>query len=179
MVLYRELGIMELDDRGVWIDRPLDEYRCEGCEACPLPPDVPQQWIIDANRAVEEGEQVPPPAFKKPPVPESQGPLMLPPSGPHRIGVPEPVGPAPVQASYDGSGGPAGAAPSVQFVAQRPPPREPTRPLTASAPAPRPTARLAVPAQPCRETPIEEEANQAKETPPRRVPRQRRSWDSG
>ena len=61
MLLYRELGIMELDDRGIWIDRPLDEYRCDGCDGCPLPPDVPQQWIIDANQPARPAEQVQPP----------------------------------------------------------------------------------------------------------------------
>ncbi len=35
MLLYRELGIMELDDRGIWIDRPLDEYRTPGLRRLP------------------------------------------------------------------------------------------------------------------------------------------------
>jgi len=58
MILMRELGLMELDERGIWIDVPLDEalQRVEPCEIEELPPAVPQEWFekLDA-------EPLPPP----------------------------------------------------------------------------------------------------------------------
>ncbi len=54
MVLYLYLGIMELDDCGMWIERPIEdaEYLTEA--QCPLPPNVPQDWLDDAD--IEPGE---------------------------------------------------------------------------------------------------------------------------
>lgn len=47
MVLMRELGIMQIDDQGLWIDEPIEltlatlrQYECEV-----LPPDVPDEWL--------------------------------------------------------------------------------------------------------------------------------------
>jgi hypothetical protein len=94
MLLYRDMGIMELDDRGNWIDRPLDEYRYEGGDACPLPPEVPEQWIIDANK---EPVPAPPPLFKAPPVPGPDGPMIPAPNGSQPIHAPEVEAPAPTQ----------------------------------------------------------------------------------
>jgi hypothetical protein len=62
MRLYRELGIMRLDDKGLWIDEPLDQalranakkealspslLRTESASAAkePLPPEVPGEWL--------------------------------------------------------------------------------------------------------------------------------------
>src|SRR5262249_55772521 len=49
MFLYRELGIMELDDCGMWIDRPFKEADWLSEEQLPMPPCVPQQWLVEAG----------------------------------------------------------------------------------------------------------------------------------
>ncbi len=74
MRLYRELGVMRLDDRGVWIDEPLEmAVRATQLE-CPLPPSVPDGWIQDD---VPQGEKR---------SPNAPGPSLLPvppsPAGP-------------------------------------------------------------------------------------------------
>ena len=51
MLLYRELGIMELDDCGMWIDRPFKESDWLTDEQCPMPPEVPSEWLKDAGLA--------------------------------------------------------------------------------------------------------------------------------
>jgi hypothetical protein len=48
-LLYRELGIMELDDCGMWIDKPLNEADWLTEEQSPLPPAVPVEWMQDAG----------------------------------------------------------------------------------------------------------------------------------
>ncbi|MCE9606847.1 MAG: TolC family protein [Planctomycetia bacterium] len=61
MILVRELGLMQLDDNNLWIDRPLDELLANA-EMCPpeeLPPDVPQQWYEALDRLPPTGEEVP------------------------------------------------------------------------------------------------------------------------
>ena len=45
MLLYRELGIMELDNCGMWIDKPINEADWLIEEQCPLPPEVPDEWL--------------------------------------------------------------------------------------------------------------------------------------
>lgn len=62
MVLTRELGLMELDHEGIWIDRPLAELLAEAdrCPTDPLPPDVPQEWF-----QILDGEEVPKPSASK------------------------------------------------------------------------------------------------------------------
>ncbi len=53
--LYRELGIMELDSEGRWIENPLDELNQaapaeeEGTQEMPLPAMIPAGWIKTAN----------------------------------------------------------------------------------------------------------------------------------
>jgi hypothetical protein len=99
MSLYRDLGIMELDDRGMWIDRPLREYLAEISEIPCLPPDVPEQWLIEAGvprLPATDGSDANPPAptgVEGGPVIPPQGnvPPALPPSA-----QPMP-GPAPLQ----------------------------------------------------------------------------------
>jgi hypothetical protein len=64
MVLMRELGLMQLDDRGIWVDVPLDEAleRVEECVIEPLPPAVPKQWLdaLDAEPVpMPEGQPKP------------------------------------------------------------------------------------------------------------------------
>lgn len=45
MRLYRDLGIMRIDDRGIWIDEPLSKAQGEIAEANPLPPEIPGRWL--------------------------------------------------------------------------------------------------------------------------------------
>ncbi|HZN58158.1 MAG TPA: TolC family protein, partial [Planctomycetota bacterium] len=45
MRLYRELGILRLDDSGMWIDEPLVQALRGGVSADPLPPEVPETWL--------------------------------------------------------------------------------------------------------------------------------------
>ena len=49
ILLYRELGIMELDDCGMWIDKPIVESDWLSEDQCPMPPEVPGDWMKDAN----------------------------------------------------------------------------------------------------------------------------------
>lgn len=49
MQLVRSLGLMELDERGRWIDRPLDEILASlltqgDCEPSGLPPSIPREY---------------------------------------------------------------------------------------------------------------------------------------
>ena len=84
MVLMRELGLMQIDENGMWIDEPLDlalaaalEHHCE-----PLPPDVPEDWLG----------------------PDPKTPLLLPAPGtdePEDPGTDEPEDPAPAVEPMD------------------------------------------------------------------------------
>jgi hypothetical protein len=49
ILLYRELGIMELDNCGMWIDKPLNEADWLTEEQSPLPPAIPVEWMQDAG----------------------------------------------------------------------------------------------------------------------------------
>jgi hypothetical protein len=53
--LYIDLGIMRLDDRGIWIDEPLDANLAALEEMYPLPPELPVDWLriggLDPNAA--------------------------------------------------------------------------------------------------------------------------------
>lgn len=54
MLLIRDLGIMQLDEEGAWIEMPIDESLClDGDLICEVPPEVPQEWI---DQAFEKGE---------------------------------------------------------------------------------------------------------------------------
>jgi len=46
---YVDLGIMRLDDRGVWIDEPLDRNLAALEEMYPLPPELPVDWIREGG----------------------------------------------------------------------------------------------------------------------------------
>ena len=46
MLLIRDLGIMELDERDRWIDMPIDESLCFDQDMlADVPPNVPQEWV--------------------------------------------------------------------------------------------------------------------------------------
>ena len=46
---------MELDDCGMWIDRPIDEADWLTEEECPMPPAVPAEWLEDAGIDARDG----------------------------------------------------------------------------------------------------------------------------
>ena len=48
MILMRELGIMELDNEGRWIDAPVEWSLYMPTEAIEIPPDVPREWMEQA-----------------------------------------------------------------------------------------------------------------------------------
>ena len=93
MQLYRDLGIMEIDGCGLWVDKPLDEADEAdeaGPEEIPLPPPVPQDLLhtLDAGGpTVEDAGQTAPPPLGPEPAP-------LPPE-PQKPEAPrQPAGPA-------------------------------------------------------------------------------------
>jgi hypothetical protein len=51
MVLVRELGLMELDEHGVWRETPLDEaiQAAEQEGDCELPPELPETWLTQVG----------------------------------------------------------------------------------------------------------------------------------
>ncbi|MFO1095772.1 MAG: TolC family protein [Planctomycetaceae bacterium] len=69
MMLYRELGIMQLDDDGLWIRTPLEGMTRMTEAEDPLPPEVPPSWFQDPA-PVEENVDA-----------DAQEPPLLPPSG--------------------------------------------------------------------------------------------------
>jgi hypothetical protein len=71
MTLYRELGIMQLDNEGMWIDTPLEWTEQLTAEPQPLPPEVPQEWLDDGGPPAPSPEQ-PPAANPQLPLPEGQ-----------------------------------------------------------------------------------------------------------
>jgi hypothetical protein len=57
MLLYRELGIMELDDCGMWVDKPLNEADWLTEDDCPMPADVPTEWMQEAGVTQQDVEE--------------------------------------------------------------------------------------------------------------------------
>ena len=51
MTMYNDLGIMRLDERGVWIDEPIDQGVAQLEQMYPLPPELPVDWLKDAGLA--------------------------------------------------------------------------------------------------------------------------------
>jgi hypothetical protein len=62
MRLYRELGLMQLDQNGLWIETPIFAAERASAEDEPLPPPVPADWL--------EGEPLPPDVPGAPPIPD-------------------------------------------------------------------------------------------------------------
>jgi hypothetical protein len=69
MRLYRELGIMRLDDRSMWVDEPLDAALRLVAWIEPLPPDVPREWMSENFAAAEQSPVEPPVPGKENEVP--------------------------------------------------------------------------------------------------------------
>ncbi len=57
MLLYRELGILELDDCGMWIDKPINASDWLTEDECPMPPAVPVEWMREADVSQEDLEE--------------------------------------------------------------------------------------------------------------------------
>ncbi|MBC8875197.1 MAG: TolC family protein [Planctomycetes bacterium] len=55
MVLMRELGVMQLDEQGHWIDVPISELEFEPLDGVSPPPAVPLEWLDQAFR--DEGPE--------------------------------------------------------------------------------------------------------------------------
>ena len=60
MLLYRELGTMELDNCGMWIDRPIEDADWLTEAECPMPPAVPVEWLKDAGIDPSELNEIAP-----------------------------------------------------------------------------------------------------------------------
>lgn len=61
--LYNDLGIMRLDNRGMWVDEPIDQGLAQLEQMYPLPPELPVDWLKDAGLtppALYPTEGVPP-----------------------------------------------------------------------------------------------------------------------
>ena len=58
MTLIRDLGVMQLDENGMWVAQPLDQFERMGPDECLLPPAIPDQWFKDLD-AVGQPEAVP------------------------------------------------------------------------------------------------------------------------
>lgn len=70
--LARELGTMQLDERGQWLDVPLEEAERLRADEAPLPPDVPDSLFkaLDENLPAHQ----PAPATEPPSLPPAQDP---------------------------------------------------------------------------------------------------------
>jgi hypothetical protein len=51
MTLIRDLGVMQLDENGMWVAQPLDQFEKMGPDECLLPPAIPDQWFKDLDAA--------------------------------------------------------------------------------------------------------------------------------
>lgn len=51
MQLVRDLGVMQLDENGLWVAQPLDQFERMGPDECLLPPEIPAQWFKDLEAA--------------------------------------------------------------------------------------------------------------------------------
>ena len=49
MTLIRDLGVMQLDEGGLWVAQPLDQFERMRADECLLPPAIPEQWFKDLN----------------------------------------------------------------------------------------------------------------------------------
>jgi hypothetical protein len=55
MRLQRELGVMQLDDNGLWIETPMFTAERTTAAQDPLPPELPQEWLDIANAPDDAG----------------------------------------------------------------------------------------------------------------------------
>lgn len=57
--LLREMGIMQIDEQGTWVDQPLGQIDVLGVEQAPLPPPMPEDLLRRLELAPEGPEPVP------------------------------------------------------------------------------------------------------------------------
>jgi hypothetical protein len=90
MTLVRDLGIMQLDQRGLWIDQPIvaADWLCE--DNCPVPPAVPLEWLNQAGVPPEPEE------LSTNPSPDEAEPANTP--APSTTSAPSPPGEQPAAA---------------------------------------------------------------------------------
>lgn len=97
MTLIRDLGVMELDENGLWVSQPLDRYERMGPDECLLLPAIPEQWFKDLDAAGATGtssrttggaEGTTNPALPPPPAPRD--PIMGPEASPDAPKQPAP-----------------------------------------------------------------------------------------
>ncbi len=55
MTLIRDLGVMQLDEDGLWVAQPLDQFERMRADECLLPPAIPDQWFKDLDAAGTTG----------------------------------------------------------------------------------------------------------------------------
>ena len=55
MTLIRDLGVMQLDEDGLWVAQPLDQFERMRADKCLLPPAIPDQWFKDLDAAGTTG----------------------------------------------------------------------------------------------------------------------------
>lgn len=55
MQLIRDLGVMQLDENGLWVSQPLDQSERLAPDECLLPPGIPAQWFKDLDSAGATG----------------------------------------------------------------------------------------------------------------------------
>jgi hypothetical protein len=76
MQLMRDLGIMQLDGEGRWIDIPLPAADSSQLEEVELPPAVPHKWLEEAFRESAPTEVPSPPRHLEPPEPGTADELL-------------------------------------------------------------------------------------------------------
>lgn len=78
MTLIRDLGVMQLDENGLWVAQPLDQFERMRADECLIPPAIPDQWFKDLDAAgrngdsagsTSESESTTNPALPPPPAP--------------------------------------------------------------------------------------------------------------
>lgn len=52
MELMRDLGLMQLDENGLWVDIPLEKAAQASAEESQLPPEVPDEWVLGPSESV-------------------------------------------------------------------------------------------------------------------------------
>jgi hypothetical protein len=76
MRLARELGTMQLDERGVWLEVPFEDAERLRAEEVELPPDVPEALLKALNENLPKSQS--PPATEPPPLPAPRDPAARP-----------------------------------------------------------------------------------------------------
>jgi hypothetical protein len=97
MRILRELGVMQIDDNGVWIEESVDNAVRRSAQSDPLPPTVPPEWLKNTDPSASEDSSTSPQT--PPPAPGAALPQTLPMtpeprSGPSPSAPPPPVPPA-------------------------------------------------------------------------------------